>query len=237
MIPPRFLRGRRFPAVRGWRARGLAFFVLTTTLSSLLPLLWLDWSRTHRLLDLEWLGLAPGAVVAFVVSEGFGYWWHRAQHHVGFLWRWTHQLHHSAERVDLAGAFVFHPFDTAATTAVTSLSALLVVGVSPSAAAIAGALASFYGVFQHANIVTPTWLGWIIQRPESHCVHHQRELHAYNYANLPLWDIVFSTFRNPPAWRGHAGFWDGASSLLGAMLAGVDVNERRPRDGKLSADP
>jgi hypothetical protein len=37
---------------------------------------------------------------------------------------------------------------------------------------------------------------------------------------LPLWDLLFGTFRNPrggaPA---EAGFYEGASARLGAMLA------------------
>jgi sterol desaturase/sphingolipid hydroxylase (fatty acid hydroxylase superfamily) len=52
-------------------------------------------------------------------------------------------------------------------------------------------------MFQHANLRTPRWLGYIIQRPESHGIHHERGLHAFNYADLPLWDMVFGTFRNP----------------------------------------
>ena len=37
-----------------------------------------------------------------------------------------------------------------------------------------------------ANVRTPQWLGYLVQRPESHSVHHQRGVHAYNYSDLPL---------------------------------------------------
>ncbi len=47
------------------------------------------------------------------------------------------------------------------------------------------------------NIRTPQWLGYIVQRPESHSVHHGRGVHHYNYSDLPLFDILFGTFRNP----------------------------------------
>jgi hypothetical protein len=70
---------------------------------------------------------------------------------------------------------------------------------------------------------TPQWLGWIIQRPEAHAVHHARGVHAYNYGNFMLWDILFGTFRNPAGFSGPAGFWDGASSKVGAMLIGRDI--------------
>jgi sterol desaturase/sphingolipid hydroxylase (fatty acid hydroxylase superfamily) len=73
----------------------------------------------------------------------------------------------------------------------------------------------------------------VIQRPESHGVHHERGVHRYNYADLPLWDIVFGTFRNPRRWDGKAGFHDGASARIAEMLVGVDVSRprRRPPTG------
>ena len=74
------------------------------------------------------------------------------------------------------------------------------------------------GVFQHANIRTPGWLGYIIQRPEQHCVHHERGVHAFNYANLPLWDMVFGTFKNPRVWQRMAGFYSGSSQPTKRML-------------------
>ena len=56
---------------------------------------------------------------------------------------------------------------------------------------------TFNAMFQHANIKTPQWLCYIIQRPEMHGVHHGRKLHRLNYADLPLWDMIFGTFINP----------------------------------------
>jgi sterol desaturase/sphingolipid hydroxylase (fatty acid hydroxylase superfamily) len=60
-------------------------------------------------------------------------------------------------------------------------------------------------------------------RPEAHGLHHERGIHAYNYANVPLWDVVFGTYRNPAGFPEHYGFWQGASSRMGAMLVGRDV--------------
>jgi hypothetical protein len=88
----------------------------------------------------------------------------------------------------------------------------------------------FNALFQHANIKTPHWLGYLVERPESHAIHHGRGIHRYNYSDLPLWDIVFGTFRNPrteeevPA---EAGFYKGASSRLLALLLGKDVTQPR----------
>ena len=86
---------------------------------------------------------------------------------------------------------------------------------------MASAFLAFNAAFQHANIRTPRWLGYLIQRPESHGVHHGRGIHRYNYADLPLWDMVFGTFRNPQpeATPRTAGFYPGASARLATMLA------------------
>jgi sterol desaturase/sphingolipid hydroxylase (fatty acid hydroxylase superfamily) len=49
--------------------------------------------------------------------------------------------------------------------------------------------------FYHWNIRTPSWLGFIVQRPESHRVHHQYRHHTQNFADLPFWDMLFGTFK------------------------------------------
>jgi len=95
------------------------------------------------------------------------------------------------------------------------------LGLSPEAGAIVSAFLAFNAAFQHANIRTPRWLGYLVQRPESHGVHHGRGIHRYNYSDLPLWDMLFGTFRNPAARETpvSAGFYRGGSARLGAMLA------------------
>ncbi|MEE8517439.1 MAG: sterol desaturase family protein, partial [Alphaproteobacteria bacterium] len=83
----------------------------------------------------------------------------------------------------------------------------------------------FNAVFQHANIATPRWLGYIIQRPESHCIHHGHGIHSYNYADLPILDMMFGTFRNPESVDGLAqGFRFGDSTRYFEMLAFKDVS-------------
>ena len=71
---------------------------------------------------------------------------------------------------------------------------------------------------------TPQWIGYLIQRPESHCVHHRMGVHYYNYADFPVWDMLFGTFRNPREFRGECGFEAGADRQMGAMFGFADVN-------------
>ena len=37
------------------------------------------------------------------------YWFHRAEHAFGPMWRVFHQLHHAPQRVDLSGFAFTHP--------------------------------------------------------------------------------------------------------------------------------
>jgi hypothetical protein len=80
-------------------------------------------------------------------------------------------------------------------------------------------------------MATPRWLGFVIQRPEMHNIHHARRVHRYNYADLPLIDMLFGTYRNPRSVEDlPCGLYDGASSRIGAMLIGRDVS-RAPQSG------
>jgi sterol desaturase/sphingolipid hydroxylase (fatty acid hydroxylase superfamily) len=181
-----------------------------------------------KLLPGDRLGLVGGTLVGILVSELLVYWAHRLHHRVRFLWRWVHQLHHSAERMDVFGAAYFHPFEILEGNVVGVLLFYVVLGLTPEAAVLSTIWQAFNGIFQHGNIRTPVWLGYFIQRPEAHGVHHERGVHAYNYANLPLWDIVFGTFRNPRSWDGLAGFYSGSSKPTLRMLLGEDISGDQP---------
>jgi len=215
---------RALPAIRGWKLLGLTAFGLYFFVSSYLPLLWNDPLARFQWFDLTALGTLGGAAVGLLVYETAQYVWHRAMHQTTWLWRGFHQLHHSAERLDTYGAFWFSPLDMLGWTALTSLALTLVVGITPQAVTVVLLLTTFLSVFQHANIRTPRWLGYIVQRPESHSRHHARGVHSGNYADLPLFDMLFGTFHNPREFVSTQGFYDGASARIGAMLRFRDVS-------------
>ena len=218
---------RRLPRVPGWPLKGLAAFFTFFYLSTYLPLFWDAYLAPYQLFDLTGLGTWGGALAALAAYETVGYWWHRSMHRFNGLWRSFHQMHHSAERLDVASAYWFSPLDMVGWTAVGSVGLVLVVGVTPQAATAALLVITFCGIFQHANIATPKWLGYFIQRPEMHSIHHGRGVHRYNYADLPVFDLLFGTFRNPDTFSTATGFYDGASRRVGEMLLMRDVS--RPR--------
>ena len=213
-------RGRNFPQVTHWRIKGAGFTLLYLALATYGPLFWDGWLGEHRLFAADTLPLWVQIVGGYLVLELGIYAWHRTMHNVTFLWRWFHQMHHSPERVDIWGALYFHPFDSIGWTFLGSLALVLLFGVSAEAAIVINAIATFYGMFQHLNVRTPHWLGYIIQRPESHSGHHERGVHSRNYSDLPLWDMVFGTFHNPREFTGECGFYDGSSKRVGELLRG-----------------
>jgi sterol desaturase/sphingolipid hydroxylase (fatty acid hydroxylase superfamily) len=219
-----------FPArkqitMRNWKLKGLFFFAVYFYLSSYLPLLTDTYLVQYQLIDLSGWSTALVVVLGTLLYQLGVYVWHWSMHKSDLLWRVFHQMHHSAERIDMPSAFLFSPMDMIGFIFLGSICFALIMGVSPQATTIILLLNGFTGMFQHANIKTPVWLGYIVQRPESHSIHHERDLHAYNYSDLPLFDILFGTFRNPREFAESAGFFDGASERLSDMLIFRDINK------------
>jgi sterol desaturase/sphingolipid hydroxylase (fatty acid hydroxylase superfamily) len=185
------------PAIKGWSIVGMLFLALYLAVGVFLPLALPDAWYAHSWLPGAGLGVAGGTVAGYLATTFVGYWWHRAVHRFPWLWRGFHQVHHSPCRLDVSGAFVFHPTEMAAYTLMAVFVTTIVLGLDPVASSLVGLLGMFNAVFQHADIRTPSWLGYLVQRPEAHRVHHGRDVHAFNYADFPVWDLLFGTFRAP----------------------------------------
>ena len=164
--------------------------------------------------------------IGILMYELLLYLWHRLLHGSTWLWKTAHQMHHSSERLDVPSAYYFSPIDMIGFTLLGSLCFALLIGLSPRAISAVILILNFLSIFQHANIKTPVWLGYFIQRPEQHAVHHQKGVHAFNYADLPFYDFLFGTFRNPGRFEGENGFYQGASAQVKDMLLFKDLNNQ-----------
>src|SRR5690606_25351902 len=131
-------------------------------------------------------------------------------------WRWLHQLHHSPARLELAATFYKHPLEILVNGVLSSAILSLLVGASPEQATLAIAMTGIAELFYHCNVRTPYWLGFLIQRPESHCLHHARQRHDCNFADLPMWDMLFGTFENPRGDDAVCGFEEHEELRVGA---------------------
>jgi sterol desaturase/sphingolipid hydroxylase (fatty acid hydroxylase superfamily) len=214
---------RELPVMKNWVLRGMTAFAVFFFLSTYLPLLWDEYLAKFQVFDLSGIGVFWGTILVLFIYEFGLYLWHFAMHKSDMLWKVFHQMHHSAERMDTYGAFYFSPMDMIGFTFLGSLCFTIVAGFDPQAVTLILISTTFFSIFQHANVKTPVWLGYLVQRPESHTVHHAKGVHAYNYSDLPVFDMIFGTFRNPKEYEHETGFYNGASERVADMLIFKDV--------------
>ena len=224
MIWEAFFPARRLPPIPFWKLKGIIAFFLFFYLSSYLPIFYDKWLPEWRLIDLRGTDVALAALGGILLYELGMYVWHRAMHRSNLLWRVFHQMHHSAERLDTYGAFYFSPMDMTGFTLLGTVCFSFIMGLPAQSITLVLLGTNFFSIFQHANIRTPGWLGYIVQRPESHAIHHGKGIHGYNYSDLPLFDILFGTFYNPKDFVEETGFYRGASAKLREMLSFRDIS-------------
>jgi sterol desaturase/sphingolipid hydroxylase (fatty acid hydroxylase superfamily) len=183
-----------------------------------------DWIAGHSWLKLEsQIDPISAGLVTFLTASFFAYWYHRAIHKSDRLWRWVHQLHHSPTRIEALTAFYIHPLDGLLATLLNAIIAYGLLGVGPVSAAIGLGCVTAFNLVAHADLKTPWWLGFFTQRPEMHRIHHERGAHRNNYG-LPVWDLLFGTWRNPREGWVECGFPDDKERLIGQMLMMKDVD-------------
>lgn len=220
--------GRRWSPVAGWWMRAIGLNVIQAAIVFVAGLTWDRWLQGISLWSFEpTLGQVGGAIAGYLVITFIYYWWHRARHDVPILWRILHQVHHSAQRIELLTSFYKHPIEIALNSFLSAAILYLLCGLSPEGATLAMVITGLAELFYHWNIRTPYWLGFIIQRPESHCIHHRRYWHRQNFSDLPLWDMLFGTFHNPKDVKARCGFEPAQEQRLMEMLRGVDVNPKK----------
>lgn len=213
------------PRVRAWWARVALVNLLQLGIVVLAGITWDRWFLNISLFNLKaHMGDVPSALLAYVVSSFIYYWWHRYRHESKFFWLLCHQLHHSPRRIELLTAFYKHPVEILLNSLLSAAIVYLLLGCSIQAGAIYTGITAVAEYFYHWNIRTPHWLGYLIQRPESHRVHHQYNRHTNNYADIPLFDMLFGTFENPRAISFQCGFDDWREDRFEDMLAFRNVH-------------
>jgi sterol desaturase/sphingolipid hydroxylase (fatty acid hydroxylase superfamily) len=218
-IGERVIPGRELPEAPGWYARAAFLNVCQLAIVLVAGIAWnrwmQGWSLFHvgRLMSPYLQGLLGWFIGTFVF-----YWWHRARHEAPFLWRICHQIHHSPSRIELLTAFYKHPIEIATDSIISSAVMFVVLGASASGGAWFNVFAVLGEYFYHSNLRTPHWIGYFIQRPEHHSIHHQLDVHGFNYGDITWWDRLFGTFKETDGFAARCGFPDGHERRLGRML-------------------
>lgn len=223
-LAERWMPGRALPNSAGWYFRAVFLNLCQLGIVVLAGVTWDEWLRGNSLLTIR--SAAPAAVqglVAWFIGTFVFYWWHRARHKSQFLWRGLHQIHHSASRIEILTAFYKHPLEIAANSIIISVVLFVVLGASPEAAAWFNVFAAAGELFYHSNLRTPHWVGYFMQRPEHHSIHHEFDVHDYNYGDITWWDRLFGTFRDTYVFARRCGFREGREQRLADMLLFRDV--------------
>lgn len=214
------------PVVRRWVPRALVLGFTGVPLLMIGQMTWIPFFRNNALTALlQPLPPVVNGLIAFVVFQLFLYWWHRIKHVNDFLWRVLHQMHHSPSRIEVLTAYYGHPLDGLGNLMLSAFVCWCLLGLDWRAVGCFSLIEAFYDYFTHSNLRTPYWLGYFVQRPEMHRVHHEYGRHRSNYS-LPIWDMLFGTHVNPRPGEEiqRCGFDADKELMIGPMLRFVDVH-------------
>ena len=221
--------GWRLPDVPTWTWRALAINGVQLAVVVVAGVTWERWFAVGPLVPgVASLPPLAGGLVAYFISTLVFYWWHRWRHESDWLWRRVHQIHHSAQRLEILTSFYKHPFEMVANSLIGAILVYALLGLSPAAGACYTLLTALGEFFYHANWRTPHWVGYVFQRPEMHRIHHEYGWHRGNYGDIVWWDMLFGTYDNPRSWTGRCGFDAHREERLVDMLAFRDVHDGEP---------
>ncbi len=211
-----------------WFGSTLALTVVSLTLVVVLGNVYNPWLESVALLPslsghLSHWPAALSGFLGYICVSFLVYWWHRARHASNLLWRMFHQIHHSPARIEVLTTYYAHPADFLANTLIVGLVAYPFLGLEPVAAGWCLFWVGLFDTWEHTNVRTPLWLGYVIVRPEMHRVHHEYEKHSKNYG-IPIWDMLFGTYENSRRRVERCGFDEKKENRLMAMLAMKDVH-------------
>jgi sterol desaturase/sphingolipid hydroxylase (fatty acid hydroxylase superfamily) len=215
--------GRKLPNAPGWYGRALLINLAQVAITFGTNALWLKVFAGASLFQLSALKLPPlEGFIGWFVGTFFFYWWHRVRHLNGF-WQVFHQVHHSPARIEAITSFYKHPLEILVDSALAAAVLYLLLGVSLEGALWFNFFAATGEFFYHSNFRSPRWLKYFIQTPELHSVHHQLDVHRFNFADLPIWDRLFGTYRDADEFAPACGFPRHNERKLGRMLVFRDV--------------
>ncbi|MCC7046073.1 MAG: sterol desaturase family protein [Alphaproteobacteria bacterium] len=145
-----------------------------------------------------WWSGGWGLAADLLMLDFLIYWWHRANHEIGLLWRF-HRVHHLDATLDSTSALRFH-FGEILLSALARAAAVVVLAIPLASVLAFEGLLLLATIFHHSNLRLPerieTALAQIVVTPSIHWVHHHkvRRDTDSNYSSvLSLWDRLFAS--------------------------------------------
>ena len=219
----RLLPGRPLPHVSGWYSRALLVNFAQLGITLITARLWIEIFGLRSLFSLAaWDNPLLEGFAGWFIGTFVFYWWHRLRHQKGF-WRVFHQVHHSPSRIEVLTSFYKHPVEILTNSILSAAIVFPFLGCSLLGTFWYNFFAATGEYFYHANFRSPEWLRYLIQTPELHSIHHQLDVHNYNYSDLPIWDRIFGTYKDTTRFVPNCGFPGRNEEQLAAMLLFKDV--------------
>jgi sterol desaturase/sphingolipid hydroxylase (fatty acid hydroxylase superfamily) len=173
------------------------------------------WSVLGLLSLPTWAALPMG----FALMDLTFYYWHRANHEIGLLWRF-HNVHHVDPDLDVSTSFRFHFVEIGYST-LFRVAQVVVLGVTPVTYVVYETAFTCGTMFHHANLRLPhrveRLLNMVLVTPRMHGVHHSAvrgETNANYSVVFSWWDRLHRTLVlnvrqatidvGVPAYRGNA---------------------------------
>ena len=214
--------GWPLPRVKTWPFRVIIVNLVQLAVVIMAGYTWERWLSSASLFHLRnHVSPSVGGMIAYFIATFIFYWWHRYDR----LWRMFHQIHHSAQRIEVITSFYKHPIEMIVNSLIGSVLVYSVLGLSLKGGAIYTACTALGEFFYHTNVKTPRWIGFVFQRPEMHRIHHEYERHKNNYGDIVWWDMLFGTWSNPKEFKSTCGFDGDKEEKLQEMLKFKDVHK------------
>lgn len=160
-----------------------------TALATVLTMVWAH--APHRLTADMWQAWAIG----FVAVEVAYYWFHRASHHVRWMWA-THSVHHSAGQITFLSSLRLG-WTNGLSLGWIFYVPLVALGLDPRVIVILLAINLNYQFFLHSEAIPRLGpLEWLFNTPHHHRAHHASnpEYIDRNFGGmLIVWDRLFGT--------------------------------------------
>lgn len=231
IVVERLIPHHQLPEVKGWWTRVVIINAMQLGVIFLGFYTWDIWFQKYKIFDLsEKLSPLAGGFLGYFITTFTFYWWHRWRHDVNFLWLTFHQVHHSPQRIETITSFYKHPLEILFNSLIIGCTNHIILGIGIEASAWTLLFTAVAEYFYHMNIKTPHWVGYFFQRPEMHRIHHEKNKHYYNFSDLPIWDMMFGTYKNPKAPIAFCGFTSEREEKLGSMLLFKNVNNPYKKD-------
>jgi sterol desaturase/sphingolipid hydroxylase (fatty acid hydroxylase superfamily) len=138
-------------------------------------------------------------LILLLVFDLVGYLFHRTLHRFDRLYAF-HAIHHDTRRMHVLKSNRLH-FGESMTNFLLLVPAMILVGCPPMLVIWLGMYEVFEGNLAHSNVDQrfPHWFHYLVRTADVHRIHHsdQDRLQNSNFGGLPIWDVVFGTYRHP----------------------------------------